>query len=197
MAAGGSFNNVHSYFGNNQEDAIIITIDISTRDDSATIVNTYKSYGTTPEFPIILTTGNSKKLANIFGSPNSGGPTFIIHPDREYKATSYGEVSMRLDMEKALKDDCNEVSIHSVHEIVESPKLEISCVNRKLFVYTDQTGIYTMKIYSVDGRLLHSIPLSLSSGTNLISDVVLKTKGFGIIVIENHNKKVIRKTTLH
>lgn len=108
MSAGGSFNTMYVDFGSNEGNAIILTVDISSGDDSAKIVNKYKENGTTPEFPIILTTGNSKDVANLFGQSGSGGPTWIMHPDREYVKTSYSLNTMKSAMQAALDDDCDE-----------------------------------------------------------------------------------------
>lgn len=107
MSAGGSFNTMYTDFGNNEGDAIILTVDISSGDDSAKIVDKYKSNGPAPQFPIVLTTGNSKAVANLFGQANSGGPTWIMHPDREFEKTSYALTTMKTNLQAALDDDCN------------------------------------------------------------------------------------------
>lgn len=107
MSAGGSFNTMYTDFGNNEGDAIILTVDISSGDDSAKIVNKYKANGPAPEFPIVLTTGNSKAVANLFGEANYGGPTWIMHPDREFVKTDYSLTTMKTNLQAALDDDCN------------------------------------------------------------------------------------------
>lgn len=108
MSAGSGLNAIFTHFKSNTEDIIFLAVDVSVRDDSTKIVDTYKtSSGITPLFPIVLTTGNSLDLTNLFGKPTTGGPSWIMHPNREFTSSGYSEASGKYNIQKALDDDCN------------------------------------------------------------------------------------------
>lgn len=109
MSAGSGLNAIFTHFGSNSEDLIFIAANVSVRDDSTKIVDKYKSSsGITPLFPIVLTSGNSLELTNLFGKPTTGGPSWIMHPDREFTSSGYSESSGKYNIQKALDDDCND-----------------------------------------------------------------------------------------
>lgn len=154
MAAGGSFNAIFDYFKHNSENSIILPIDVSVRDDSAKIVDTYKAYGTTPRFPIVLATGNAKEVSTIYGAPGTGGPTYILHPDREIQNTSYGEVTMRLDLEKAQDDDCEDGGISTIHFQHYSKDECFSLDKGVLSIFPAEQGPLTLSLFNSKGQEL-------------------------------------------
>lgn len=72
------------------------------------MISAYQSKaGITPKFPMILRSGGSDKLANLFTMPGYGGPTWIMHPDLEWVQTTYSQPKLNNDMQAAIFDDCD------------------------------------------------------------------------------------------
>lgn len=107
MAGGTGINNVYNQFGANANEAIIIAIVVSASDTKSKLLSAYASNGCVPEFPIILNSQGGSSCAQLFGQPTTGGPSWMLHPDREYTSTSYSQSMLASNLTKALDDDCN------------------------------------------------------------------------------------------
>lgn len=110
VSAGQGLDRIFKKYGSNKEDLIFIVAVISNDSESKMI----QAYGFTPDFPMVLKSGKSVKVANLFGMPNSGGPTWIMHPKLFYDKTSYSETTLSNNIAKALKDDCNKVKMFTL-----------------------------------------------------------------------------------
>ncbi len=83
----------------------MIAIDISSADTKSSVLSAYASYGV-PAEPMVLYSQGASALAALFGSSNSGGPTWIMHPKHTFSVSSHNEPSLSSTITAALADDC-------------------------------------------------------------------------------------------
>lgn len=179
MTAGGGLNAIYTHYNSNNEDLIFLSVDVSSRDDSAKIVDTYKSSsGVEPLFPIVLTTGNSLEVTKLFGKPTTGGPSFLMHPDREFTSSSYNESGAIYNIDKALEDDCNDDTPTQPWSKKTIKELSINSHKGKVLFNFPHSGEYTIQIFDIAGRLLYSVneyyllgehhfPISVNNASNM------------------------------
>ena len=77
---------------------------VNTSDTKDGLLSAYKAapYNCTPIYPFILRAQGGSSIAPLFGSPNSGGPTWIVTPNRKYSSTNYSESTLKTNIQNAL-----------------------------------------------------------------------------------------------
>jgi hypothetical protein len=189
MSAGVGIENMYKKYGENNETLIALIIDISANDTEDEIYAKYlQSSGITPTFPIVMNPDGAEDLAVLFGSPSSGGPTWIVMPDREYTRTSYTEPTMSNDIDDALGNV--NINFNSTYKPVtfNNTNIAFSQVNKSGFIIEVlKKGVYSISFYSVNGKRKATISnKNLSAGLHGIKfEKGILSQGLYIVGIDN------------
>ncbi len=132
------------------------------------MVSAYESRaGITPTFPIILFSDGASELAQLFGMSNYGGPTWMCHPKLFFDESDYSESQLTSDANAALNDDCVGTYI-SLNDTKFNPN-EIIIFNNELILTIPSEEKVSIKLISLNGKIMYSSKQKLASGVNRVS----------------------------
>ncbi|MBN1983428.1 MAG: hypothetical protein JW795_17965 [Chitinivibrionales bacterium] len=147
----------------------LILVDISSSDTKTAVINAYKQKANiTPSFPIVLYNDGGKKMADLFGSPNSGGPTWVVHPTRKYTQTAYDEATLSKNIDAALKDNCKPTSIEQKGTPSFSSSYLAWTLSKELRVLSPLNQEVTLSLVTLTGRNALQKHQMLSRGMSTI-----------------------------
>lgn len=97
---------------------------------------------------------------------NYGGPTWMCHPKLEFdKIANYQESTITTAVNNALNDDCVSTYI-SLHDNLSSSEVQI--FDNELILTITSPEKVSIKLISLNGKLVYSSKENLSSGLNRI-----------------------------
>lgn len=117
---------------------------------------------------------------------NYGGPTWMCHPKLEFdKIASYQEATITTAANNALNDDCVSTYISLHDNLIPS---EVQIFNNELILTITSQEKVSIKLISLNGKLVYSSKENLSAGLNrIVMDKLGIVKGMYILNITGNS----------